>query len=349
MAFTLVQDIFAKVDGAITSMVSANVATIISDVTPMVATCLTIKLMMQGLYSMFNPGAGDSLSSLIKEYLSIALILSFATAGGWFQQDLVNVALHMPDDFAGILSSPDKVEASGVPAIIDSGIEKGVRIVNTAWDAADVFSSSGLAAYAIGGIMLVATVVLGGLGAGFVIMAKILLAVTLCFGPIAIFCLLWGPTKNIFARWLGSVINYGLVVVVLALVFGFIMQMFDNLLSSMNSDAAYSSITGSMAALLLTIISIFVLFQIPQVAQSWGSGISAGVADAARSTGSSMQALGNMGSHGMFGGNAFRGGNTGGGSGGNSGGGQSQGGASGGKSGSNLSGKARGSRGKRAA
>ena len=92
MAFTLVQDIFAKVDGAITSMVSANVATIISDVTPLVATCLTIKLMMQGLYSMFNPGAGDSLSSLIKEYLSIALILSFATAGGWFQQDLVNVA-----------------------------------------------------------------------------------------------------------------------------------------------------------------------------------------------------------------------------------------------------------------
>ncbi|MGT1669442.1 type IV secretion system protein, partial [Salmonella enterica subsp. enterica serovar Enteritidis] len=277
---------------------------------------------------------------------SIALILSFATAGGWFQQDLVNVALHMPDDFAGILSSPDKVEASGVPAIIDSGIEKGVRIVNTAWDAADVFSSSGLAAYAIGGIMLVATVVLGGLGAGFVIMAKILLAVTLCFGPIAIFCLLWGPTKNIFARWLGSVINYGLVVVVLALVFGFIMQMFDNLLSSMNSDAADSSITGSMAALLLTILPIFVLFQIPQVAQSWGSGISAGVADAARSTGSSMQALGNMCSHGMFGGNAFRGGTTGhrrhlagGGSGSNTG----------GSSGSNISGKARGSRGKKAA
>lgn len=76
------------------------------------------------------------------------------------------------------------------------------------------------------------------------------------------------------------------------------------------------------------------------------SGISAGVADAARSTGSSMQALGNMGSHGMFGGNAFRGGNSGGGQ-------QSAGGGSGsnsgGSSGSNLSGKARGSRGKKAA
>ena len=82
------------------------------------------------------------------------------------------------------------------------------------------------------------------------------------------------------------------------------------------------------------------------LAASWGSGISAGVADAARSTGSSMQALGNMGSHGMFGGNAFRGGNSGGGQ-------QSAGGGSGsnsgGSSGSNLSGKARGSRGKKAA
>lgn len=93
-----------------------------------------------------------------------------------------------------------------------------------------------------------------------------------------------GSDKNIFARWLASVINYGLVVVILALVFGFIMQMFDNLLSSMNSDAAYSSITGSISALLLTVISVFVLFQIPQIAASWGSGISAGVADAARST-----------------------------------------------------------------
>ncbi len=91
------------------------------------------------------------------------------------------MALHLPDDFAGILSAPNKVGASGVPAIIDSGIEKGIKIVNTAWEAADVFSSSGTAAYAVGGIMMIATVVLGGLGAGFVIMAKILLAVTLCF------------------------------------------------------------------------------------------------------------------------------------------------------------------------
>ncbi|ECC1675588.1 type IV secretion system protein [Salmonella enterica] len=345
MAFTLVADIFAKVDGSITSMVSTNVATIIADVTPLVATCLTIKLMVQGMYSALNPGAGDSLSSLIKEYISIAIILSFATAGGWFQKDLVNVALHMPDDFAGILAAPNKVGASGVPAIIDGGIEKGIKIVNTAWEAADVFSSSGLAAYAIGAIMMIATVVLGGLGAGFVIMSKILLAVTLCFGPIAIFCLLWGATKNIFARWLASVINYALVVVILALVFGFIMQMFDNLLSSMNSDAAYSSITGSIAALLLTVISVFVLFQVPQIAASWGSGISAGVADAARGAGSSMQTLGNIGNHGLFGGNAFRGGSSSGGQSARGGSGSN----SGGQSGSNLSGKARGSRGKNAA
>ncbi|WP_244606922.1 hypothetical protein [Escherichia coli] len=107
-----------------------------------------------------------------------------------------------------------------------------------------------------------------------------------------------------------------------------------------------SSITGSISALLLTVISVFRSVPDSANCRQLGSGISAGVADAARSTGSSMQALGNMGSHGMFGGNAFRGGNSGGGQ-------QSAGGGSGsnsgGSSGSNLSGKARGSRGKKAA
>ncbi|WP_228711908.1 type IV secretion system protein [Klebsiella variicola] len=136
------------------------------------------------------------MSSLIKEYLSIALILSFATAGGWYQQELVNVALHLPDDFAGILSAPNKVGASGVPAIIDSGIEKGIKIVNTHGKRADVFSSRAWPrmplrhyddCYRCAGRPR----------AGFVIMAKILLAVTLCFGPIAIFCLLWERQKHL--------------------------------------------------------------------------------------------------------------------------------------------------------
>lgn len=342
MSFTLVQDIFNQVDSVISTMVSSNIAIIISEVSPLIATCLTIKFMVQGSFSMFNPNSGDSLSTLTEQFIKVALILSFATAGGWFQTELVNVALHLPDDFAGVLTSPDKVDASGVPAIIDSAIEKGITIVNTAWDAADIFSSSGLAAYAIGIIMMIATVVLGGLGAGFVIMAKILLSVTLCFGPIAIFCLCWNPVKGIFDKWLGSVINYGMVVILLALIFGFIMQMFDNLLSSLNSDSSYSAITGSISALLLMVVSVFVLFQIPQIAMSWGSGISSHVANAARSAGSSMQTAGNIGRDGIFGGNNRQ--PT---QGGNSGSGNSKGSSEGG--GSNLTGKAHGSRGKRAA
>ncbi|ELT8232572.1 type IV secretion system protein [Salmonella enterica] len=348
MSFTLVQDIFNQVDSCISTMVSSNVAVIISEVSPLVATCLTIKFMVQGAFSILNPNSGETLSTLTEEFIKVALILSFATAGGWFQTDLVNVALHLPDDFAGALTSPDKVDASGVPAIIDAAIDKGITIVDTAWEAADIFSSTGLAAYAIGIIMMIATIVLGGLGAGFVIMAKILLSVTLCFGPIAIFCLCWRPVKGIFDRWLGSVINYGMVVILLALIFGFIMQMFDQLLSSLNSDSSYSAVTGCMSALLLMIVSVFVLFQIPQIAMSWGNGISTHVGEAARSMGVSMQTAGNMVSNGIFGGNSGSG--SGGGSSAESSAGRS--GSSAGNesgSGSDLTGKAHGSRGKQAA
>ncbi|WP_459610286.1 type IV secretion system protein, partial [Enterobacter asburiae] len=75
-------------------------------------------------------------------------------------------------------------------------------------------------------ILIAEGVVLCGLGSAFVIMAKVLVAIRLCLGPIAIFCLLWNPRKGIFAKWMGAVINYSLGIVLLALVFWMLMSLF---------------------------------------------------------------------------------------------------------------------------
>ncbi|WP_407210723.1 type IV secretion system protein [Enterobacter cloacae] len=83
-------------------------------------------------------------------------------------------------------------------------------------------------------------------------MAKVLLAISLCLGPIAIFCLLWNPTKGIFAKWMGTVINYSLVIVLLALVFGLLMsllQMISGLNGSEGFDALSTAIDWSFSPL----------------------------------------------------------------------------------------------------
>ncbi|WP_341850225.1 type IV secretion system protein [Escherichia coli] len=65
-----------------------------------------------------------------------------------------------------------------------------------------------------------------GIGAGLVLMAKLLLAITVCFGPIFIFCLLFKPLYGMFNKWLGSMVNYGLVTILLSMLFGLMIKFY---------------------------------------------------------------------------------------------------------------------------
>lgn len=342
MAFDTVQQIFDIIDELITFMVDSNIATIIATVTPTVAIFLTIKFMAQGAYSALNPGGGgEALSDLITQYIKAAVVLSFATAGGLYQTDLAHLALTLPDDFASILVTQNKTTSTGMAAIIDTGVDQSITAIQTAFEGAGI-SANGIMSAVIGIILIIATVVLCGLGSAFVIMAKVLLAISLCLGPIAIFCLLWNPTKGIFARWMGTVVNYSLVIVLLALVFGLLMNLFTKMITGLNSNSGFDALSTAIGLVILVIVSVYVLFQVPQVATNFGSGISADIASAARSAGHSMNTFGNVASHGIFGGAkpSARPSAAGGGGG--------QNGSSAGAGGSGLTGKARGSRGKAA-
>ncbi|NGE86058.1 hypothetical protein G5604_21770 [Escherichia coli] len=82
--FTVVTTLFDTIDKVLNSAVASNVSTLISEATPVVAIFLTISLMVRGVYSALNPGGGEPLSELIRQYVTIAIILSFATAGGLY-------------------------------------------------------------------------------------------------------------------------------------------------------------------------------------------------------------------------------------------------------------------------
>ncbi|ECQ1243058.1 type IV secretion system protein [Klebsiella pneumoniae] len=345
MAFNTVQQIFDIIDDLINMMVDTNVTTIIATVTPTVAIFLTIKFMAQGAYSALSPGGGgEALGDLITQYMKAAVVLSFATAGGLYQTDLVHLALTLPDNFASILVTQNKTSSTGMAAIIDTGVDQSITAIQTAFEGAGI-SANGIMSAVIGLILIAATVVLCGLGSAFVIMAKVLLAISLCLGPIAIFCLLWNPTKGIFAKWMGTVINYSLVIALLALVFGLLMSLFTKMISGLNGSEGFDALSTAIGLVILTIVSVYVLFQVPAVASNFGSGVSADIASAARHAGHSMNTMGNVASNGIFGGAkpSARPSAAGGGGGQSA---SSSGNA--GAGGSGLTGKARGSRGKAA-
>lgn len=346
--FSLVADLFSTIDGVLNTMVTSNVSTFIELASPVVAIMLSVKFVVQGLMMMLSPGSGEPLSEIVRDFIKVVMILSFATAGGLYQTDLISMAQNIPDTVATQLQSLNHTSYTGIAGIIDGGITNCIDAIKTEFQASGI-SSDGLMSLVIGCILIIPTVVLGGLGAGFIIMAKVLLSLALCLGPIAIFCLCWKPTKQIFSKWVGNVINYSLVVILVALVFSLLMTLFANMITGfINGNGVFDALSTVIGLCVLTVVSVLVLFQVPKLASSFGSGIQADIAKAAQDmakagstlkSGAGLGGSGGSGSSGSGSGNAGSGASEsaynelGSGSGGND---------------SELSGYARGSRGKAA-
>lgn len=277
MAVSFTTDIFNYMDQVTQQFVASNLGVIITTVTPLVGLALTGKLMIDGLYTMARPN-GAPLNDLIKKFIGWALIISFASAGGWYQNELANVAMKLPDEFAKILvingQTGGTQETMGNS--IDNAIHDGMQVAREAFDNADIYSGSGLAALILAICVIISTVLICGIGAGLVLMAKMMLAITVCFGPIFIFLLLFKSLHSMFNKWLGSVINYGLITVLLSMVFGLMIKFFQKALDAVTAANADSSLLGPVfACLLIMIVTVLILQRIPELAARWGDGVAA--------------------------------------------------------------------------
>lgn len=277
MAVTFTTDLFNYMDTVTQQFVASNLSVIITTVTPLIGLALTGKLIIDGVFTIARPN-GAPLNDLIGKFITWALIISFASAGGWYQNELADVAMKLPDQFAKVLVING--HTGGTQATmgnsIDNAIRDGMKVARDAFDNADIYSGSGLAALVLAICVILSTVVICGVGAGLVLMSKMMLAITVCFGPIFIFLLLFKSLQGMFNKWLGSVINYGLIVILLSMVFGLMIKFFQKSLDAVTAANADSSLLGPVfACLLIMIVTWLILQRIPELASRWGDGVSA--------------------------------------------------------------------------
>ena len=269
--------IFGYMDEVSRDFVAANLGKIIATITPLVGIALTIALIVEGLFTLAR-GTGEPLTELVAKFIRYGIICSIATAGGWYQVNLADVALKTPDEFAQILIvDGGAVDSQNqMASTIDKALDDGLTTAKKAFENAGVMSGAGLASLFLALGVLVSTVMICGIGAALIIMAKFMLAIAVCFGPIFIFCLLFKSTEQLFTKWIGSVINYGLVTILLSAVFGLMMKFYARAIEAAAAPNPDTPILVPIVTCgLLTVVSWFVLKSIPDMAASWGSGVSA--------------------------------------------------------------------------
>lgn len=276
---TLVTPIFKYIDTVVTTFVSQNLTVVINTISPVVGIALSCVLIVECIFNLSSPNI-EPLSTLMHRFLRWAIIISIASAGGMYQQMLAHAALRIPDEFANVLIMSSKTTQEGLGSMIDTAVNSGLN------DAKEAFSQAGIIRGSIargvqGVVILGTTGIICGMGAAYMIMAKVLLSICICLGPIAIYCLLFKATTNLFGKWMGAVIHYGLITILVAIVFGLAEKFF---LNTLEQGAGGDAILPTLACILVAVVSFLIMKQVPEMASRLSDGIQVAVPNLVEAT-----------------------------------------------------------------
>lgn len=270
----LIGPIFNYMDNIVDTFVSGNLGHVINAVSPVVALALSCTLITESVFMLVSPNA-EPLSSLMQRFLRWGIIISIASAGGMYQTQLAHAALHIPDEFGNLFILSGSTEnANDMGNVIDTALTKGWE------DATKAFNKFGFWSAATGNIagvleavvIVVTTAMVCGMGAAYIIMAKMLMAIVICLGPMAIYCLLFKATTGLFNKWVGTIIHYGLISVFVSVIFGLLDKMFENNLIKAAADSS-ETVLPMIASILMAVIAFIVMKQVPEMASRLSDGV----------------------------------------------------------------------------
>ena len=272
MAFTLVQPFIDKIDNVTIGYVAQTSQSAAEAIAPVAISGLTLSFIAFG-FAIMQGAVQVPFGEFISKCLRISIISAFALTGGLYQTDVAGVITALPDDLARVVAG-NKMESAG--SIIDNAAGAGFDQAAIAWDKASFLSSDGLVFGLIGMIFALTTAVVVAIGAAFIVMSKLVLAVLAGLGPIFISALLFQATSRFFELWTGQILNYVLLVTLFAGVFTFMLDVFGSYMSDVALDGTQNVAYTLGGALILGVSTAIVLLQLPGIASSLGGGASVG-------------------------------------------------------------------------
>lgn len=273
MSFNLTTQLTEIMDEVTVNYIAETSSNVITFVTPLMGIAMTMALMIRGVMSAMSDG--PPLIDHVRAYMFFALIAAIASIGGIYQTTIAGMIVSIPDAFASAVMGPIGLEGGSMANVVDQAMNHGLEALKMVWDTMSWDIAASLEALFIGALIILSTIVMCAVGFALLLVSKFMLGVLAAFGPAFIFLLVFQSTKGIADKWIGMVVNYGAVVVILSSVFGLIMSIFTNILSQISAGS--ENLTAlSVSALFFTVVGLFVLFEVRGLAQSIGAG--AGIA-----------------------------------------------------------------------
>lgn len=279
-----------KTDEVLNQYAYTSAESLIEWVTPLFTSLMIVWIAVWGYQLMFGR-AHEPMQDGAMRMIKVGLIMTVGLTIGTYSSLIIETMTNGPAEIAGVIAGTDP---DGVGGVIDSMFKTVIAVSDAAYEQAGVMSGDfgmyivGILVFLAGGLLCLAITLM-------VMIAKVATAVLLAIGPLAIATVLFSQTQRIFAGWLDLLVNMGFILILGTSVGMLMVDLMNEFVSKApgadGSSEAVSFVEGMTLVLILG-AGLYVLKQIPALANALSPSVEVATNGISRAAGDATKPLG---------------------------------------------------------
>jgi len=277
VAHWLLEDIVTT----ITTYANESSATMVGIIGPVAASLLAIYVMLWGA-GIASGQITEPFTDGAKRIIRMCAIIAFALTIGIYQGTVADFFLNAPTAMATEMAASGSTSTSdpaSIADVLDESLGKGIEIGNKAWQQGDKKNSlvppsmAGLGYYALAIMIYLSVAIVVAIAAGIIFVAFVAMALLLAVGPMFILLAIFPQTKRFFEAWIGQVVTYAILFVLVAVCVGLTFSLFAKFLNDLPSAEWQETVINTIKIVTAAVAVVAVLLQTRSMAAGLGGGV----------------------------------------------------------------------------
>ena len=274
----------------VTTYANEKSAVMIGYIGPTAVILLTLFVLFWGA-AMASGQISEPFTDGMKRIIRMCIIVGFALTVGIYQDYVADFFLRVPSEMASELAyegSSGGYEPVSIATVLDGSLQQGFDVGDKAWDKGDEMAQKGIKSaiagmgyYALAILVYLAAAAIVAIAAGILLVAFLATALLLAIGPLFILFAIFPATYRWFETWLGQVVNFAILYVMVAVTVGLVFSMFDQYLSMLPVTTLSETVVNTLKLIGMTIAIVAVLLQTRSMAAALGGGVAMGAQNVA--------------------------------------------------------------------
>lgn len=269
---TIVLKLAAEIDLLTKSYTFNGYAHLVNQLKPVVASCCILYIVLMGF--MVLSGKIELPVKLFQTMaIKIGLVYMLGMNWHYFSQYFVDIFFTASGEIGAVLMNANPLPMPSGVLGINSGLQtvliEIIRVASWTWDKGTWHN---IGPYFTSIIIYLAGYLVVGLAFFEIMIAKIMLSILMCTAPLFFLFTLFEKTNSFFDRWLGTLVGYSFVMILVSSVIGFAISLLHwSIGGHYLSKAIHITFTDWVPILFVAGLCVMAISEITKIAKSIGS------------------------------------------------------------------------------